>query len=235
MHGFQRRLHGEASNRRNPTGTHLHSCNSENDQLRLEQQQDDQRRESNQILSDSNGTRLSTHDRDNNNTATELSMESEESVSAPTNKRSRNNRTAVHKNETFKVYPDYAYPQMRFTREQIQIEMTKSSSQFHNLHVSDEPKGIIIGQVSIEVLQCFGIPSGTAKSGTVSSSQTAPSGRQSLPFGLIVCGKYAFQTDCVWSSHSNISTHNNPMWLSKMRRACTIPLYHAYARIYIGI
>ena len=118
-----------------------------------------------------------------------------------------------------------------------------------------------IGQVSIELLQCLGLPLGNdpkssvtgSSSATTSSSNPNYNNKQALPFALIVCGSYAFQTDggitsstATFQNSSNAGTptggskhHSgspmNPVWTSEMRRACTIPLDHAYARVYIGI
>jgi hypothetical protein len=118
--------------------------------------------------------------------------------------------------ETFKIIPDYAYPNVRMNREQLRIETSKPSSCFHDLRVPNKPShNNIIGQISIETLQCFGIPYNEK-------------GIKQSPFCLIVCGQYAFQTDCVVPI-------TNPMWLCKMRRACHIPIHHAYARVYIGV
>ena len=128
--------------------------------------------------------------------------------------------------ERFKVTPDYAYPNARFTRDELRREMNAPSEYYHDLaaiaetNVSlSEPdtnnNNPMIGKISLEILQCFGIP----KEGVLGESSD---------FCIAVCGKYAFKTDVM-------PRVANPIWLSKMRRACILPIYEAYARLYVGV
>lgn len=113
--------------------------------------------------------------------------------------------------EKFLVRPDYAYPNTRMNRDELRAEMNKPSAFFHDLRRDNNE----IGLLKLEILQCIGLP----RLDALGENDT---------FCLAVCGSYAFQTD--------ISPPNqNPMWLSKMRRACIFPLYHAYARLYVGV
>ena len=113
--------------------------------------------------------------------------------------------------EKFLVKPDYAYPNTRMNRDELRAEMNKPSAFFHDLRRNNNE----IGLLKLEILQCIGLPRLDAVG-------------ENDAFCLAVCGSYAFQTD--------VSPPNqNPMWLSKMRRACMFPLYHAYARLYVGV
>jgi hypothetical protein len=67
----------------------------------------------------------------------------------------------------------------------------------------------------VEILQCFGIPKPDLL-------------RETSAFCVLVCGSHAFKTDVM-------PPVANPMWLSKMRRACIFPIHNAYARLYIGV
>jgi hypothetical protein len=116
--------------------------------------------------------------------------------------------------EVFLVKPDYAYPNTRLNRDELREEMNKPSAYFHDLRL-DSRKGEEIGLLKCEVLQCFGLP----KLNTLGETDA---------FCLAVCGSYAFKTDVM-------PPCANPMWMSKMRRACVFPLFHAYARLYLGV
>jgi hypothetical protein len=110
--------------------------------------------------------------------------------------------------ERFLVKPDYAYPNTRMNRDELRVEMNKPSASFHDLRL---PSSNEIGLLKLEVLQCIGLPSLDAV------------GENDM-FCLAVCGSYAFKTDIMPPTA-------NPMWLSKMRRACIFPLFHAYAKL----
>lgn len=116
--------------------------------------------------------------------------------------------------ERFKVNPDYAYPNTRMDRDELRTEMNQPSAFYHDLRVPSR-RGEEIGILKLEILQCFGLPKLDAIGETDG-------------YGLAVCGGYAFKTDI-------IPGIPNPMWLSKMRRACIFPLFEAYARLYLAI
>lgn len=117
--------------------------------------------------------------------------------------------------ERFLVKPDYAYPNIRMNRDELRKEMNEPSAVFHDLRLPSR-KGEEIGLLKLEILQCFGLPKLDALSDNCDA------------FCLSVCGSYAFKTDIM-------PPVANPMWLSKMRRACIFPLFNAYARLYIGV
>lgn len=116
--------------------------------------------------------------------------------------------------ERFKVVPDDAYPNTYFNREELRQEVNRKSVYFHDTRVKSD-KGHELGQVRLEILQCFGIP-------------TTSIIREPSAYCVAVCGSHAFKTDVM-------PPVANPMWLCKMRRACLFPIYHAYARIFIGV
>jgi hypothetical protein len=115
--------------------------------------------------------------------------------------------------ERFKVVPDYAYPNTRLNRAELRMEMNKKSSYFHGLRLPEEKQPV--GELTVEILQCFGIPKPDLL-------------RETSAFCVLVCGNHAFKTDVM-------PPVANPMWLSKMRRACIFPVHNAYARLYIGV
>mmetsp|Transcript_1048 Transcript_1048/g.2220 ORF Transcript_1048/g.2220 Transcript_1048/m.2220 type:complete len:995 (+) Transcript_1048:328-3312(+) len=117
--------------------------------------------------------------------------------------------------ERFRVTPDYAYPNTKMNREELRLEMNKKSFYFHTLRLPTEPQGV--GQVALEIMQCFGLPKPDSKLGSEASA-----------FCVAVCGSHAFRTD-------TMPPVANPIWLSRMRRACIFPIFHAYARMYIGV
>jgi len=119
--------------------------------------------------------------------------------------------------ERFKVVPDYAYPNTRMNREELRLEMNQKSCYFHILQQpEDHPEQEqSVGRLFCEILQCFGLP------------KTELLGEASA-FCVLVCGQHAFKTDVM-------PPVANPMWLRKMRRACVVPICHAYARAYIGV
>ena len=123
----------------------------------------------------------------------------------------------------FLVYPMYAYPNRWMTEKELYKEMLKPSQKFHDLRLSRSslhgsvenigPKEI--GSLMVEVLQCIGLPSLDLASETDAVV-------------YLICGSYAFTTDV-------IQNKLNPIWLPKTRRACVLPVFHAYASLYVGV
>ncbi|KAL3932136.1 MAG: hypothetical protein SGBAC_010988, partial [Bacillariaceae sp.] len=59
--------------------------------------------------------------------------------------------------ERFRVKPDYAYPRVKFNREELRKEANKKSSYFHDLRGQPQNPALL-GSFYLEILQCFGIP-----------------------------------------------------------------------------
>lgn len=114
----------------------------------------------------------------------------------------------------FKVFPASAYPYRWMTYSELHNEMLRKSSHFHDLRTSPGDFGEI-GTVTVEVLSCIGLPKLDRFSKTDAIC-------------YLVCGSYAFSTDIIPDTF-------NPMWPRKSRRACIMPLYHAYARLFVGV
>ena len=117
--------------------------------------------------------------------------------------------------EKFKVMPDDSYPNTYMAREELRQEMNQKSELFHDLRGMRQHNKKQIGELRVEVLQCFGIP-------------TLSLIREPSAYCIAVCENHAFKTD-------TMPPVANPMWLSKMRRACVFPLMHAYARFFVGV
>ena len=115
----------------------------------------------------------------------------------------------------FLVYPMYAYPNRWMTQTELRAEMLKQSSTFHDLRITGSSKQKEIGTLKVEVLECVGLPALDFASETDAVV-------------YLVCGSYAFSTDVIWN-------HLNPIWLPRTRRACIFPLFHAYARLFVGV
>mmetsp|Transcript_7526 Transcript_7526/g.18547 ORF Transcript_7526/g.18547 Transcript_7526/m.18547 type:complete len:1306 (-) Transcript_7526:314-4231(-) len=123
----------------------------------------------------------------------------------------------------FLVYPMYAYPNRWMTEKELYTDMLKRSQTFHDLRPSQSLlNGSIknngqkeIGTLKVEVLQCIGLPSLDLASETDAVV-------------YLICGSYAFTTDV-------IQNKLNPIWLPKTRRACILPIFHAYASLYVGV
>jgi len=115
-------------------------------------------------------------------------------------------------NERFKVTPDTYYPNTFMNRNELRQEMNGKSVTYQDLrrYAPDE-----IGQLHVEILQCFGLP-------------TTSAFREVSAFGIAVCGSHAFSTDVM-------PPVGNPMWLCKMQRAGIFPLTSAYQRLFVGI
>ena len=114
----------------------------------------------------------------------------------------------------FRVVPTYAYPHRWMTSAELREEMLLPSAHFHDLRLPSK-RGEEIGTLRVEVLQCLGLP----KLDRVSETDAVC---------YLVCGSYAFVTDVIMDCAS-------PMWLRKTRRACIFPIFHGYARLYVGV
>mmetsp|Transcript_18701 Transcript_18701/g.27673 ORF Transcript_18701/g.27673 Transcript_18701/m.27673 type:complete len:1202 (-) Transcript_18701:122-3727(-) len=114
----------------------------------------------------------------------------------------------------FRAFPTYCYPHLWMTRSEMREECNLPSTKFHDLRI-DEKKGQEIGTLRIEVLQGLGLPKLDKNS-------------ESDGVCYLVCGSYAFATDV-------IPNNNNPIWMRKSRRACIFPIFHGYARLFIGV
>lgn len=114
----------------------------------------------------------------------------------------------------FRVVPTYAYPHRWMTSAELREEMLLSSAHFHDLRMPSK-RGQEIGTIRVEVLQCLGLP----KLDRVSETDAVC---------YLVCGSYAFATDVINDCAS-------PMWLRKTRRACIFPIFHGYAKLYVGV
>ncbi|KAL7573040.1 hypothetical protein ACA910_018732 [Epithemia clementina (nom. ined.)] len=114
----------------------------------------------------------------------------------------------------FKVSPGYAYPHRWMSIRELYADMILQSTTFHDLRDPDRYHQEI-GTFRVEVLQCIGLPCLDLTSDTDAVV-------------YLVCGPHAFATDV-------IPDRTNPMWLRKTRRACIFPIYHGYARLFVGV
>jgi C2 domain len=129
-----------------------------------------------------------------------------------------------HKREKeHRVIPQRCYPNLWMTDTELLEEMERPSETVHDLSQNqcrlDLPNNPsnknIIGTLQLEVLQGLGFP----KLDRYSKTDAVV---------YVVSGPYAFCTEVIKDKQS-------PIWLSKSQRACSIPLHHAYARVYIGV
>jgi hypothetical protein len=120
----------------------------------------------------------------------------------------------MSQDDRFKVMPDASYPNTYMNREELRQEMNYGSAYYHDLRVPYK-KGQEIGQLRLEVLQCFGLPSASVL-------------RDVSAYVIAVCGSHAFKTD-------TMPAVPNPMWLSQMRRACMFPVFNAFDKVFIGV
>eukprot|EP00591_Stephanopyxis_turris_P003782 CAMPEP_0195526904 /NCGR_PEP_ID=MMETSP0794_2-20130614/28232_1 /TAXON_ID=515487 /ORGANISM="Stephanopyxis turris, Strain CCMP 815" /LENGTH=947 /DNA_ID=CAMNT_0040657693 /DNA_START=380 /DNA_END=3223 /DNA_ORIENTATION=+ len=122
------------------------------------------------------------------------------------------------KMKEYKVNPTDAYPHVWMTVKEMENEMMRPSSRFHDLRESTQQTNLNspeIGSLFAEVLCCRGLP----KLDVLSDTDAVV---------YLVCGAYAFCTDV-------IDDNNNPMWLRHTRRAAIFPLHNTYARLYAGV
>jgi C2 domain len=141
--------------------------------------------------------------------------ESKESIHDDPGMRIRDEQIGSGKRLTeYIVEPRYAYPNRWMTDRELHAEVVKPSEIFHDLRRSDAPQKEI-GLLKVEILQCSGLPALDLASATDAVA-------------YMVCGSYAFTSDV-------ISNKLNPMWLPRSRRACIFPVFHAYARLYVGM
>ncbi|VEU38962.1 unnamed protein product [Pseudo-nitzschia multistriata] len=129
----------------------------------------------------------------------------------------------------FRVVPDYAYrtttPYM--TRKQLRAETNSKSAFYHDVRLykeasqsktsskSGKDRLKNFGELRVEILQCYGLP-------------TTSLIKEVSAYAVAVHEDAAFQTDMI----PNIA---NPMWLSKMRRACMFGVSTMYSQLYIGL
>jgi C2 domain len=118
------------------------------------------------------------------------------------------------KDKEFRILPNYAYPHCSLTKAEMREEMLLPSDHFHDLRVPG-CKEKEVGTLEVEVLECIGLPK-------------MDRGSDTDAVVYLVCGSYAFSTDIIFN-------RVNPMWLRKTRRACIFPLFHGYARLYVGV
>jgi len=88
--------------------------------------------------------------------------------------------------EKFQVKPDYAYRGQQnglLTRKQLRQEMNTKSNYYHDMRLLSEQKKEI-GQLHLEVLQCFGLP-------------TSSLIKEVSAYSVAVHGHSAFQTDII--------------------------------------
>jgi len=116
--------------------------------------------------------------------------------------------------EAFLVMPDDAYPNTKMTRKQLRKNTNMRSAYYHDLRLQSQSRSEI-GELRLEIMQCFGLP-------------TTSLIREVSAYAVAVNGGAAFQTDVI----PNVA---NPMWLSKMRRACLFPVQQMYSQLCIGI
>jgi hypothetical protein len=114
----------------------------------------------------------------------------------------------------YRVYPKYAYPNRWMTKSEMQKELLKPSTVYHDLRIP-AAKQQEIGTLKVEVLKCSGLPALDYMSETDAVA-------------YLVCGSYVFTTDVIWD-------RLNPIWLPKSRRACIFPVFHGYARLFVGV
>ncbi len=116
----------------------------------------------------------------------------------------------------FPVKPYDAYPgQFQMSESELYQEVIKPTRRVEVLKSRGLTHGKQIGSLKVEVLSCMGL---------------AKFDRFSKPNAVayLVCGDCAFATDVIPSSLS-------PMWPAGCKRAAVFPLYHAFARLYVGV
>ena len=115
--------------------------------------------------------------------------------------------------EYFQVMPYYLYPsEFRMNEAELYHEMMRPSENFEVVESRSQSRQI--GEIKVEILSCIGL---------------AKVDRYSPPNATVylICGDTAFATDSIASI--------SPMWPARSKRAVKIPLFHAYAKLYLGI
>ena len=126
----------------------------------------------------------------------------------------RNSETRDATGEFFKIKPYGIYPtEYNMNESELYYDMLRESESF--VKVESRSKDRQIGTLKVEVLSCMGIPKFD---------------RFSKPNAIayLVCGDTAFATDYIVSSLS-------PLWPARSRRAAEFPLFHAFAKVYLGV
>lgn len=116
--------------------------------------------------------------------------------------------------EFFRIKPYNIYPsEFKMNESDLYHDMLRESKSF--VKADSRSKERQIGTLKVEVLSCMGLPKFD---------------RFSKPNAMayLVCGDAAFATDYITSSLS-------PMWPSRSKRAVEFPLFHAFARLYLGV
>ena len=117
-------------------------------------------------------------------------------------------------NDVFKIRPSDIYPsEFKMNESDLYHDMHRKSETF--VKVDSRSMERQIGTLKVEVLSCMGLPKFD---------------RFSKPNAMayLVCGDTAFATDYITSSLS-------PMWPARSKRAVGFPLFHAFARLYLGV
>jgi len=126
----------------------------------------------------------------------------------------RNNSEKDVTGEFFRVKPYGIYPsEYNMNESELYRDMLRESESF--VKVESRSNERQIGTLKVEVLSCMGLPKFD---------------RFSKPNAIayLVCGDTAFATDYIVSSLS-------PLWPARSRRAAEIPLFHAFAKLYLGV
>ena len=113
----------------------------------------------------------------------------------------------------YRVMPHHLYPHRWMTLDELQKEMLRSSSHFHDLRRPFDEK---IGSLQVEVLSCHGLP------------KLDKFTKKIDPFVCLVLGSTVFKTDIIYNV-------NQPCWLRLAKRACIFPVSNAHSQLYVGV
>lgn len=140
---------------------------------------------------------------------------------------------SIKKRFRVRPYHCFADKPVSMTEEEIYDDSLKPSENFIQLksYLAPTSKSVMRAQIPDNVREIFGAPDQDGRIGAlkvevlgcVSLNRTKPDVTVYL-----VCGDVAFCTDV-------LNGYRSPMWPSVSRRACVIPLHHAYAKLYVGV